>query len=177
MNYGIKEEVQTLFNALDGLLEGGELEGVTKSLPLYSNELTQDQIEQIRLELQEKLLLISRGAVPVVTVGSPQTEDQAGELLVQFLRRYDAETTSGGCFVDAQGEACWYFKVADEFSGKSLAKYLNHPESRRKLEMVRFNFPVEVSSLHLLLLGLRDKQVSVLKFGYKSTGELHLVDV
>jgi len=176
MNHGINEEAQTLFEAIEGLLEDGDLEGVTKSLPLFSNKLTRDQIEEIRLALQDKLSAIARGAVPVVALGRQQDHNQAGELLVHFLKRYELEESPEGCFVDAQGDACWYFKVADECAGHSLVNFFNQPENRRKLDTLRFNVGAEVSSLKLWLLGLRDDQVNVLKFGYKSTGQLHLVE-
>ncbi|WJO30995.1 hypothetical protein [Pseudomonas monteilii] len=176
MNHGIADEVQKLFNALMWMLEDGDLEGITKVLPLCSNTLTPEQTENIRHTLQERLPVIARGAVPVVSIGRAHDDDQAGDLHVHFLKRYLAEDTPQGWFVDAEGEPCWYFKVADERSAVNLAKFFNQPEYRRQLEALRFGVGVEESSLSLWLLGLRDSQVGVLKFGYKSTGQFQQVD-
>lgn len=176
MSHEIKVEVQTLFDAVERLLENDALEGFTKPLPLYSNALSPEEIEEIRLALQERLPSISRGSIAVVTQGRSQTKDQAGELLVHFLRRYSAEETSQGWFVDSVGESCWYFKTADEKSAHALERFFNQPENRRKLEALRFEVGVEVASLTLWLNTLRDAHIDVRKFGYKSTGQLHIVD-
>lgn len=176
MNHVIADEVQTLFDALSGMLEGGDLEGVMKGLPLCSNSLTPEQTEEIRVRLQERLPVVSRGTVPVVTLGRGHDAGQAGELHVHFLKRYEVEQTELGWFVDVERESCWYFKVADERSAHELMKFFNQPEHRRKLDALRFDVGVEVSSLSLWLLGLRDAQVSVLKYGYKSTAQLHFVE-
>ncbi|GFM90808.1 hypothetical protein [Pseudomonas cichorii] len=175
MNHGIADEVQTLFEALTWMLEGGELEGVTKGLPLCGS-LTAEQTEEIRLRLQEKLSAVARGTVPVVVLARAQDEDQAGYFHVHFLKRYEAEETPLGWYVDVEGESCWYFKAADERCAHDLAQFFNQPEQRRKLDALRFHVGVEKSSLSLLLLGLRDAQIGVLKFGYKSAGQLELVE-
>ncbi|GLO14733.1 hypothetical protein PPUJ20028_33160 [Pseudomonas putida] len=173
MNHGIADEVHTLFDALTAMLEGGELEGVTKGLPLCSISLTAEQTEEIRVRLQDKLLAVARGAVPVVSVGREADAGQAGDLHVHFLKRYQAEETALGWFVDVEGESCWYFKVANERSGHRLAELFNQPENRRKLDAHRSEVGVEVASLTLWLNHIRDSHVDVLQFGYKSTGQLH----
>ena len=173
MNHGIADEVHTLFDALTAMLEGGELEGVTKGLPLCSNSLTAEQTEEIRLRLQDRLLAVARGTVPVVLVGREADDDQAGDLHVHFLKRYEAEETELGWFVDVEGQSCWYFKAADGRSGRRLVEFFNQPENRRNLNAHRFEVGVEPASLALWLSHLRDSHVDVLQFGYKSTGQLH----
>ncbi|WP_036997740.1 hypothetical protein [Pseudomonas chlororaphis] len=85
------------------------------------------------------------------------------------MEPYVVDFSTLGWFVDTGG-ACWYFKVADESSGVALAHYFNQAENRDRLDAHRHEVAVEVSSLRLWLLTLRDMEIDVLKYGYKSTG-------
>ncbi|WP_369781538.1 hypothetical protein [Pseudomonas sp. WC2401] len=174
MNPIISSEIQTLFDAVVGLLGSGRPEGYSGGVPLFSNSLTEEQTEEIRVGLQTRLAEVADGAVPVVTVAQPQDENQAGVLKVSFLKIYVEELYELDWFVDVQGDACWYFKTGDKKSARQLADFFNLPENRGKLEAFRSESRTETSLLKHWLLQLRP-EIDVVKFGYKSTGQMELV--
>lgn len=175
MNQIISTEIQTLFDAVVDLLGSGHPEGFTGGLPLFSNSLTEEQIEEIRIGLQARLVEVADGTVPVVTVDRPQDEDQGAVLKVSFHKSYVEELSELDWFVDVQGDSCWYFKAADEKSARQLACFFNTPENRRQLEAFRSESRTETSLLKHWLRQLRPGIV-VVKFGYKSTGQMELVE-
>jgi hypothetical protein len=177
VNLEISSEIQKLFDVVRDQLGSEHPEGFTTGLPMFSNTLTEEQTEEIRAGLQARLAVVADGAVPVVTVDRPQDENQAGQLKVNFLKGYAAELGENGWFVDIQGDACWYFKAADEYSAKKLANYFNLGKNRVKLDMHRPEVALEVSLVKTWLLHLRDADIAVTKVGYKSTGKFEEIDL
>lgn len=175
MNPIISSEIQTLFDAVVGQLGSGHPEGYSGGVPLFSNSLTEEQTEEIRVGLQARLAEVANGTVPVVTVAQPQDENQAAVLKVSFLNIYVEELYELDWFVDVQGDACWYFKAGDEKSARQLACFFNLPENRRKLEAFRSESRTETSLLKHWLLQMRP-EIDVVKFGYKSTGQMESVE-
>lgn len=169
------DEIQNLFNATVGLLEGDNPSEFETTLPLYSNSLCEADIETIRVGLQRKLVYISPDVIPVVSTDKP-LGDEPGRLKVAFKPKYVPDCVTSHWFVDINGEACWYFKVADKSAADELAGFFNLGDNRVKLEAISPEHPVEVDSLKLWLLILRDRGVQVLKYGYKSTGHFDHLD-
>ncbi|CAI8933388.1 hypothetical protein KKQ10_27185 [Pseudomonas sp. MG-9] len=85
---------------------------------------------------------------------------------------YTVKEDNGNWVVDEQGEACWYFFVADRVSGEKLAGFFNEPSNKKSLEALRHEVGAEKATLKLWLHGLRDKGVAVTTFAYKGTGIL-----
>lgn len=175
VNHTLSSEISNLLDVVEDQLGVDQPEGFTSGLPLFSNSLTENQIEEVRVRLQDLLVRPARGTVPVVTVFRPQDENQAAELKVTFLKSYVEEFSELGWFVDVEGDACWYFKAAEETSARKLACFFNLPENRRKLDTFRFESPTETSLLKHWLLQLRPG-IDVVKFGYKSGGLIELVE-
>ena len=175
MNQIISSEIQTLFDAVVCLLGSGHPEGYSGGVPLFSNSLTEEQTEEIRLGLQNRLVKIAAGTVPVVTVDRPQDENQAANLKVSFFKGYVEEFSELGWFVDVKGDVCWYFKAAEETSARQLADFFNLPENRKQLEAFRSESRTETSLLKQWLLQLRPG-IDVVKFGFKSSGKMELVE-
>jgi len=88
MNQEILLEIQKLFDVVRRRLNGERPEGIDADLPLYSNELSLGDAEQIRAGLQAELAaaLEVEGFEPVVLLGRPQDENEAGSLIVTFQK-------------------------------------------------------------------------------------------
>ena len=84
MNQEISLEIQTLFDVVKQRLDCEHPEGIDADLPLYSNKLSEQDVEQIRAGLQAKLAPESKGFEPVVALGRSQDVNEAGSLIVSF---------------------------------------------------------------------------------------------
>lgn len=83
MNQAISDEIQKLFDVVSRQLET-ETPGPI-NLPLYSNELQDEEIEAIRSGLQAELESAINGRASDVTLGRVQDENEAGSLVVSFI--------------------------------------------------------------------------------------------
>lgn len=86
MNQEIALEVQKLLDVVKRRLDGELPEGVDVNLPLYSNRLSQKDVEKIRALLQAELAVATEveGFEPLVVPGRPQDKNEAGSLIVTF---------------------------------------------------------------------------------------------
>ena len=88
MNQKILLEIQTLFDVVKRRLDTEHPEGIDADLPLYSNELSEKELEQIRAGLQAKLATELNEFRPVVALGRSQDENEAGSLIVSFRKTF-----------------------------------------------------------------------------------------
>ncbi|MEX5547858.1 hypothetical protein Q1J68_19760 [Pseudomonas pergaminensis] len=88
MNQEIALEVITLLDVVKTRLDSELPEGIQVSLPLFSNNLSPKDLEQIRADLQAKLKAepVVDGFEPLVALGRPQDENEAGSLIVTFQK-------------------------------------------------------------------------------------------
>lgn len=163
-------EVETLHQVVLEMLGSDSPLDFDHALPLYSDALTDKQIESIQRLLEQKLVHLPGRHVPVVTPIPAVDEGQAPVLRVRFLGPYLKEHYDEGWYVDVPTDACWYFMTANERSAVDLCRYWNTPRNREYLESVRHEVGVERATLRLCLLRLRDSGIQIKKFGYKSDG-------
>ncbi|WP_447096846.1 hypothetical protein [Pseudomonas sp. CF10PS3] len=88
MNQEIALEVITLLDVVKKRLDSESPEGIQVGLPLFSNNLSPKDLEQIRADLQAKLKAEAAvdGFEPLVALGRPQDENEAGSLIVTFQK-------------------------------------------------------------------------------------------
>jgi len=88
MNQEILLEIQNLFDVVRGRLIREAPEGIDADLPLYSNKLSPKDVEQVRAGLQAELAAAAEagGFEPLVVLGRPQDENEAGSLVVTFQK-------------------------------------------------------------------------------------------
>ena len=86
MKQEIALEVITLLDVVKKRLDRERTEGIQAVLPLFSNKLSPKDVEQIRADFQAKLKAEAEGFEPLVVIGRPQDENEAGSLIVTFQK-------------------------------------------------------------------------------------------
>ena len=88
MKQEIALEVIKLLDVVKKRLDRERTEGIQAVLPLFSNNLSPKDVEQIRADFQAKLKAEAEaeGFEPLVVLGRPQDENEAGSLIVTFQK-------------------------------------------------------------------------------------------